>query len=241
MDAVRSVLPAGARHVLDLGAGTGKLTSVLLDLGLDVIAVEPDDAMRALVDPRATGLAGTAERVPLADASIDGVLVGQAWHWFDPASAVAEVRRVLRPGGTLGLLWNLLDDGVPWCAEVARLVGMEDRLSALGGNPGSDSDGGDPDGGDPDGGDPDGGDPDGGDSDGGDPPAAGFGWTRHVEAFGQPADVGLLLDNLRSRSVMILRTPDERAALLAAVRTVIPPGSFEVPWVCVAWRGEPLP
>ena len=226
MDAVRSVLPAGARHVLDLGAGTGKLTSVLLDLGLDVTAVEPDDAMRALVDPRATGLAGTAERVPLADASVDGVLVGQAWHWFDPASAVAEVRRVLRPGGTLGLLWNLLDDGVPWCAEVARLVGMEDRLSALCGNPG---------------GDPDGGDPDGGDSDGGDPPAAGFGWTRHVEAFGQPADVGLLLDNLRSRSVMILRTPDERAALLAAVRTVIPPGSFEVPWVCVAWRGEPLP
>ena len=216
MDAVRSVLPAGARHVLDLGAGTGKLTSVLLDLGLDVTAVEPDDAMRALVDPRATGLAGTAERVPLADASVDGVLVGQAWHWFDPASAVAEVRRVLRPGGTLGLLWNLLDDGVPWCAEVARLVGMEDRLSALGGNPG-------------------------GDPDGGDPPAAGFGWTRHVEAFGQPADVGLLLDNLRSRSVMILRTPDERAALLAAVRTVIPPGSFEVPWVCVAWRGEPLP
>ena len=221
MDAVRSVLPAGARHVLDLGAGTGKLTSVLLDLGLDVTAVEPDDAMRALVDPRATGLAGTAERVPLADASVDGVLVGQAWHWFDPASAEAEVRRVLRPGGTLGLLWDLLDDGVPWCAEVARLVGMEDRLSALGGNPGSDSDGGDPD--------------------GGDPPAAGFGWTRHVEAFGQPADVGLLLDNLRSRSVMILRTPDERAALLAAVRTVIPPGSFEVPWVCVAWRGEPLP
>ena len=221
MDAVRSVLPAGARHVLDLGAGTGQLTSVLLDLGLDVTAVEPDDAMRALVDPRATGLAGTAERVPLADASVDGVLVGQAWHWFDPASAVAEVRRVLRPGGTLGLLWNLLNDGVPWCAEVARLVGMEDRLSALGGNPGSDSDG--------------------GDSDGGDPPAAGFGWTRHVEAFGQPADVGLLLDNLRSRSVVILRTPDERAALLAAVRTVIPPGSFEVPWVCVAWRGEPLP
>ena len=221
MDAVRSVLPAGARHVLDLGAGTGQLTSVLLDLGLDVTAVEPDGAMRALVDPRATGLAGTAERVPLADASVDGVLVGQAWHWFDPASAVAEVRRVLRPGGTLGLLWNLLNDGVPWCAEVARLVGMEDRLSALGGNPGSDSGG--------------------GDSDGGDPPAAGFGWTRHVEAFGQPADVGLLLDNLRSRSVMILRTPDERAALLAAVRTVIPPGSFEVPWVCVAWRGEPLP
>ena len=102
MDAVRSVLPAGARHVLDLGAGTGKLTSVLLDLGLDVIAVEPDDAMRALVDPRATGLAGTAERVPLADASIDGVLVGQAWHWFDPASAVAEVRRSCGPAGPSG-------------------------------------------------------------------------------------------------------------------------------------------
>ena len=207
---VAGLLPPGATHVLDLGAGTGKLTTVLLDLGVDVTAVEPDGAMRALVDPRATVLAGTAESVPLADGSVDAVLVGQAWHWFDPVTAVAEVNRVLRPGGTLGLLWNLLDDRVPWCAELASLVGMEDRLSAVAET-----------------------------ADEG-PPAPGFTWTRVVEAAPQPADVEVLLDNLRSRSVVILRTPDERAALIEQVRAVAPAGSFEVPWVCEAWRGEPL-
>lgn len=129
--AVRFVLPPGARRVLDLGAGTGKLTSVLLDLGFEVVAVEPDDQMRALIDPRAIALAGTAEAVPLEDASVDAVVVGQAWHWFDEAATVAEVRRVLRPGGTLGLLWNVIDDSVRWCRSLADLIGMEDRASLV--------------------------------------------------------------------------------------------------------------
>lgn len=131
VEAVEFVLPAGARRVLDLGAGTGKLTSVLLDLGLEVVSVEPDDAMRAHVDPRALALSGTAEDVPVQDGTVDAVVVGQAWHWFDQDAAMASVRRVLRPGGTLGLLWNVLDDSHGWPRELAEHIGMEDRLSLV--------------------------------------------------------------------------------------------------------------
>ena len=133
-EAVAPLLPAGAARVLDLGAGTGRVSAVLLGLGLDVIAVEPDDAMRALVPAGARALAGTAEQVPLPDASVDAVLVGQAWHWFDHDAALAEVRRVLRPGGTLGLLWNVFDDRVPWVAELVRVAHAEDRRSAADGD-----------------------------------------------------------------------------------------------------------
>ena len=134
VEAVEFVLPPGppgVRRVLDLGAGTGKLTSVLLDLGLAVVSVEPDDAMRAHVDPRALALRGTAEDVPVEDGTVDAVVVGQAWHWFDQDAAMASVRRVLRPGGTLGLLWNVLDDRDGWPRELADHIGMEDRLSLV--------------------------------------------------------------------------------------------------------------
>lgn len=125
VEAVRWVLPPDARRVLDLGAGTGRLTGVLLDLGLDVVAVEPSDDMRALVPARAEVLAGTAEQVPLPDGSVDAVLVGQAFHWFDRAAALPEVARVLRPGGTLGLLWNERDESVEWVRRVWDLFSGE--------------------------------------------------------------------------------------------------------------------
>jgi len=118
-------------RVLDLGAGTGRLSTVLLGMGVEVVAVEPDEAMRALVPAGATALAGTAEQVPLPDQSVDAVLVGQAWHWFDHQQALAQVRRVLRPGGALGLLWNVFDDRVPWVAELVAASAAEDRLSAM--------------------------------------------------------------------------------------------------------------
>jgi len=75
-------------------------------------------------------LAGTAEQVPLPDHSVDAVLVGQAWHWFDHEQALAQVRRVLRPGGVLGLLWNVFDDRQAWVAELVTVCAAVDRLSA---------------------------------------------------------------------------------------------------------------
>ncbi len=112
-----------ARDVLDLGAGTGKLTTRLVERGLDVIAVDPIaemlDVLRATL-PDTPALLGTAEQIPLRDNSVDAVLVAQAWHWFDPERAVAEVARVLRPGGRLGLVWNIRDERLGWVKEFGR-------------------------------------------------------------------------------------------------------------------------
>jgi SAM-dependent methyltransferase len=118
--------PAPGPRVLDLGAGTGKLTATLLALGADVVAVEPDPAMlaelrRALPGVRA--LAGTAEAIPLPDASVDAVLAGNALHWFDMAVAGPEIARVLAPGGILAGLWNVMDDRVDWVAGLERVSG----------------------------------------------------------------------------------------------------------------------
>ncbi|PSL51943.1 methyltransferase family protein [Saccharothrix carnea] len=118
--------PATGPRVLDLGAGTGKLTGTLVALGADVTAVEPDPAMltelrRALPSVRA--LPGSAESIPLPDASVDAVLAGNALHWFDLAVAGSEMARVLAPGGLLAGLWNVLDDRVDWIAGLARVAG----------------------------------------------------------------------------------------------------------------------
>jgi len=124
-EAVRWLLPAGARRVADVGAGTGKLTRQLLDHVDDVVAVEPSDGMRATLErvvPRARSLEGSAERVPLPDDSLDAVFVAQAWHWVDPVLAVPEVARVLRPGGTLALLWNVRGTDLPWLRDLAGIV-----------------------------------------------------------------------------------------------------------------------
>jgi len=97
--------------VLDLGAGTGKLTRQLLEVAATVRAVEPDDAMRAVLErvvPSATVLAGSAEAIPLPEGSVDVVTAGQAFHWFDLDRALPEMQRVLRPGGGIALLWNEL-------------------------------------------------------------------------------------------------------------------------------------
>jgi SAM-dependent methyltransferase len=109
----------GSLRVLDLGAGTGKLTAVLTALEADVTAVEPDAAMLAELrraQPAVRALPGSAEAIPLPDASVDAVLCGQALHWFDLSRALPEAARVLAPGGVLGGLWNSDDDRVPWVA-----------------------------------------------------------------------------------------------------------------------------
>ena len=126
---IRWVLAAATRpvrSVLDLAAGTGKLTAGLLSLGLTVTAVEPDDDMRAELTrrfPEVEALAGTAEAIPLADDSVDAVLVGQAFHWFDHGPALDEMGRVLRPGGAVGLLWNGEDESVEWVAGLMAVTG----------------------------------------------------------------------------------------------------------------------
>lgn len=112
--------------VVDVGAGTGKLTSALAARFDRVRAVEPDDAMRARLlanVPGVTAFPGTAESIPLPDADTDLVTVAQAWHWVDPVRATTEVARVLRPGGTLALVWNIRDESVPWVRDLGELMG----------------------------------------------------------------------------------------------------------------------
>ncbi|WP_257388885.1 class I SAM-dependent methyltransferase, partial [Tahibacter caeni] len=112
-------------RVVDLGAGTGKLVPSLLATGADVVAIEPVAGMRAqfaAAYPQLPVLEGSAEAMPLADASVDAVVCATAFHWFATAAALAEIRRVLKHGGRLGLIWNVRDERVAWVAQLAELV-----------------------------------------------------------------------------------------------------------------------
>ncbi|HEY6531983.1 MAG TPA: methyltransferase domain-containing protein [Acidimicrobiales bacterium] len=113
------------RAVLDLAAGTGKLTRLLTATGADVIAVEPIEGMRTQLKtacPDVEVLDGTAESIPVAEASVDAVTVAQAFHWFDPQPALAEVARVLRPEGSFVLVWNVADRESPWLRDYFDIV-----------------------------------------------------------------------------------------------------------------------
>ena len=115
-------LPPSA-EVVDLAAGTGKLTRLLVRRFARVVAVEPDDALRALI-PSGDAVAGSAEHLPLPDASVDGVFCAEAFHWFDAPLAVAEIARVLRPGGSLVICFNAPAGATepPWPEEARDLV-----------------------------------------------------------------------------------------------------------------------
>lgn len=113
------------KTVVDLGAGTGKFTRLVAATGASVIAVEPVAQMRAQLRaalPAVTALEGSAEAIPLADASVDAIVCAQAFHWFANAAAMAEIRRVLRPGGKLGLIWNVRDESVDWVARLTAIM-----------------------------------------------------------------------------------------------------------------------
>jgi len=117
--------PAPGPVVVDLGAGTGKLTQAALAAGAAVTAVEPDPAMLGVLRtrfPDVDARLGTAEQIPLPDASVDAVVVGQAWHWFDREAASAEIARVLRPGGVAAIVWNDEDHSVDWVEECGKAL-----------------------------------------------------------------------------------------------------------------------
>ena len=122
-------LAAGAT-VLDLAAGTGKLTRMLTQTGAKVIAVEPVEAMRSVLAAALPGVdvrEGAAEAIPIAAGGVDAITVAQAFHWFDAEPALAEIHRALRPGGGLGLIWNAFDTSVDWVAAVQALVHIHRR------------------------------------------------------------------------------------------------------------------
>jgi SAM-dependent methyltransferase len=128
VDAVAALLERfGAGAVLDLAAGTGKLTRILAEQADTVIAVEPVEGMRRVLReqlPHIRAISGTAEAIPLPDACVDAVFVAEAYHWFDPRPAAAEIARVLKPGGGLALLWNTPG----WESEPAWFEDLRDTV-----------------------------------------------------------------------------------------------------------------
>lgn len=207
------------RTVVDLAAGTGKLTRLLLARGAVVVAVEPVVAMRSRLERELDSvrvLTGTAESIPLDAGSADAVTVGQAFHWFDLQAATAEIRRVLRPGGGLGLVWNERDTSVEWVAELSRIIRWDERgrwkvpytvevdwaeVFAR--------------------------------------EVRGFGpLERYESSHRQVLDVPTLIDRVMSTSYIAAGTDEERASVEARVRELVAdfPDRFELPYVTVAYR-----
>jgi len=129
---VDRLLPRAVGAVLDLGAGTGAMTRRLVGRAERVYAVDPDPRMTELLSGGCPGVEvhqGTAERIPLPDGCVDAVVVASAWHWMDPATAIPEIVRVLRPSGSLNIVWNRRDRSVPWVADLEAF-----RLKVSGGD-----------------------------------------------------------------------------------------------------------
>ena len=120
-----------AASVLELGAGTGKLTQQLVALGHDVHATEPDAAMLDVLTrdlPGTRASRASAEELPVPDRSVDVVVAAQSFHWFDLDRALPEIARVLRPGGHLSLVWNVRDERIPWVRRLGHLIGSQEQL-----------------------------------------------------------------------------------------------------------------
>ena len=190
--AVEWLLPDDAGLVVDVGAGTGKFTRTLVGHARSVTAVEPDAEMRARFTaalPDVRVLDGSGEAIPLDDGSADAVTFAQAWHWIDPARGAAEVARVLRPGGVLGLVWNVRDETRPWSALLSALIQQPESRVMDHGAPVVGA------------------------------PFADGGYERFRWVHEQERSA--FLDMVASRSYVIVRPDDERAALLAAVQRLL--------------------
>jgi SAM-dependent methyltransferase len=209
-------VPAGAT-VLDLGAGTGKLTRLLVRRYSRVIAVEPLDGMRAILEnvvPQAESLAGRAEQIPLADASVDAVFAAQAFHWFATDEALTEIARVLRRGGVFCLVWNSPDESRAWPLP-QRYTDCLDELRAER-------------------------------SVGDDPPfgeVIGRGPFGELNEFVVPHDQVLdrqgLLDNARSVSWIASRPSDDQKRAMRRLGRLLPQGTYSIPNIAnVMWAAR---
>jgi SAM-dependent methyltransferase len=175
--------------VLDLGAGTGKLTAEIVRLGFDVTALDPSERMLRVLAERLPGVevrVGGAEQLPFSPGSFALVVAAQAWHWVDPDRAVPEVVRVLRPGGRLGLVWNDRDESVGWVRELGELMGSPDIGFGEDAEPRV--------------------------------PEPFGPLERHQVRWVQALTVEGLLDLVRSRSYFITKEPEAQAAVIASVR-----------------------
>ncbi|HWI32522.1 MAG TPA: class I SAM-dependent methyltransferase [Microbacterium sp.] len=143
-EAVEWMLAPVASHehrprVADVGAGTGKLTRAVAATGAEVVAIDPDPDMLAALRDAVPGIptfVGRAERLPLPDAALDAVVLGQAWHWVEPVAGSLEAARVLRSGGILGLIWNVRDESDPWVRRLTAVMhGSHAEVMLEGGDP----------------------------------------------------------------------------------------------------------
>jgi ubiquinone/menaquinone biosynthesis C-methylase UbiE len=133
-DAATWLVGASPQRVLELGAGTGKLTELLVAAGHDVLAIDPAPEMLALLAvrvPQASTAVGTAERIPAPSQSFDVVVCAESFHWFNHPVALDEIARVLRPEGTLAMVWNFRDEGIPWVKRLGRIISPETAQDLL--------------------------------------------------------------------------------------------------------------
>jgi ubiquinone/menaquinone biosynthesis C-methylase UbiE len=210
------MIPAGARSALDIGAGTGKFTRLLLERGLDVTAVDPSVGMMVQLTastPDIRALAGTAEAIPLPDNSVDLATSAQAWHWVDDALGYPEVARVLKPGGSLSLVWNFRENTTGWMKELAHIIDDRDESIEIESNRAFH-------------------------------PAfeefeyGVFSWSDTVSRDG-------LLDLVKSRSVYLVAPPEEQEKVIDAVNNLLDTNpeisssdSYELPYRTHTYRGR---